>query len=260
MHPAEPGSALRAGKLMIRLSETREAMGQAAAAEAANWIRALAADHDTVPVIFATGESQLATLRALTAMDDLPWNRVVGFHMDEYIGLPDTHPASFRRYLRENLTSRVRLSRFYEIDGMNSDPRKTCQDYANLLRTHQPLLCLLGIGENGHLAFNDPEEADFNDPEDVKIVSLDVTCRQQQVNEGWFPSVADVPRKAVTLTIPTLFRVPTLVLSVPGPRKAAIVKQTLEEPISTRCPSTILRTHANAIAFLDRESAAQIVP
>lgn len=260
MRTTEPDSSLRAGKLMIHLSESREAMGEAAAAEAASRIRSLAAEHETVPVIFATGESQLATLHALTSTPDLPWNRVIGFHMDEYIGLPENHPASFRRYLRENLTRRVPLRHFYEIAGTNGDPRKTCHDYADLLRAHPPLLCLLGVGENGHLAFNDPGEAHFKDPEAVKIVSLDETCRQQQVNERWFSALDEVPQKAITLTIPTLLRVPTLILSIPGPRKAHIVKRTLEEPVSTRCPSTILRTHPNAIAFLDRESAAEIVP
>jgi glucosamine-6-phosphate deaminase len=252
-------SSFRAGNLVVRVAESREAMGQAAAADAATRIRALANKHEALPIIFATGESQLATLRALTAMADLPWSRIVGFHMDEYIGLPENHPASFRHYLRENLTGRVPLSRFYGIETTNGDPRNTCREYADLLHIHQPLLCLLGIGENGHLAFNDPAEADFNDPEEVKVVSLDETCRQQQVNEGWFQSLTDVPGQAVTLTIPTLLRVPTLILSVPGPRKALIVKRTLEEAISTRCPSTILRTHPDATAFLDRESAAQIL-
>jgi glucosamine-6-phosphate deaminase len=245
-------------KLLIRVSESRKAMGEAAAAEAASRIRALAAEHENVPVIFATGESQLETLRALTAMTDLPWNRVVGFHMDEYIGLPEDHPASFRRYLRENLTRRVPLLRFYEIAATNGDPRKVCRDYADLLHADQPLLCLLGIGENGHLAFNDPGEADFSDPKEVKVVSLDPVCRQQQVNEGWFRNLTEVPSQAITLTIPTLLRVPSLILSVPGPRKARIVKRTLEEPIATQCPSTILRTHPHAIAFLDQESAIML--
>lgn len=252
------GSSFRAGNLVIHVADSREAMGQAAAAEAATRIRALADKHETLPLIFATGESQLATLRALTAIADLPWSRIVGFHMDEYIGIPESHPASFRHYLRENLTGRVHLSRFYEIDTGKGDPRETCREYGDLLHTHGPLLCLLGIGENGHLAFNDPAEADFNDPEEVKVVSLDDTCRQQQVNEGWFQDLTEVPRQAITLTIPTLLRVPTLILSVPGPRKALIVKRTLQEPIATKCPSTILRSHPDAIAFLDRESAAQI--
>jgi glucosamine-6-phosphate deaminase len=260
MGQVHTGSALRAGNLTVRVSESREAMGRDAAAEAASRIRALAVEHKTVPVIFATGESQLATLHALTEMTDLPWDRVVGFHMDEYLDLPENHPASFRRYLRENLVRRVPLLKFYEIAATDDDPQNICRDYASLLREHKPLLCLLGIGENGHLAFNDPGEADFNDPEDVKIVSLDGTCRQQQVNEGWFPKLEEVPLKAVTLTIPTLLRVPTLIASVPGVRKAHIVKRTLEEPVSTECPSTILRTHSSAIAFLDRESAAEIVP
>jgi glucosamine-6-phosphate deaminase len=147
---------------------------------------------------------------------------------------------------------------FFEVDGTASDPERACQTYADTLRSANPQLCLLGIGENGHLAFNDPPVADFNDPLDMKIVELDDVCRQQQAAEGWFKSFQDVPSHAMTLTIPTLFRVPKLILSVPGPRKAKIIRRTLEEPISTACPATILRTHPDATIYLDRESAAEL--
>src|SRR6185437_16392052 len=171
---------------------------------------------------------------------------VDGFHMDDYVGLPLDHPASFRAYLEEKLVKRVPMHSFAHIDGLAPDPAQTCRDYAKQLRAANPQLCLLGIGENGHLAFNDPGEADFNDPLDMKIVHLDMLCRQQQAAEGWFKRVEDVPDRAMTLTIPPLFRVPKLIASVPGPRKAKIVRRTLEEPITTDCPATILRTHPDA--------------
>jgi glucosamine-6-phosphate deaminase len=253
-----PAASFRAGMLDVRIYANREAMGAAAAAQMANRLHWLAKQHETVPVIFATGESQLPMLRALTSIADLPWTQMIGFHMDEYIGLPVDHPASFRRYLRDNLARHVPLRQFYEIDGSNGDPETVCHSYADRLHAHPPLLTALGIGENGHLAFNDPDEANFRDPVPVKVVSLDAACRQQQVNEGWFSKLADVPRQAITLTIPTLFRVPELIVSVPGPRKAKIVREALEGPISPKCPATILRTHSNAIVFLDEESAAEV--
>jgi len=258
MNVIEPKASLRVGTLNIKVFGTREEMGAAAAAHAAGSMIALATAKDTLPIIFATGASQLATLAALTATPGLPWNKVVGFHMDEYLGIDDTHPASFQRYLRENLTSKVAMREFHGIMGTPASAEQTCSAYAAMLRSHAPKLCLLGIGENGHLAFNDPAEADFNDPLDIRIVELDDVCRGQQFSEGWFPSLAEVPHRAITLTIPTLFRVPELILSVPGPRKAHIVKRTLEETISTACPATIMRTHPNATVYLDGESAAEL--
>jgi len=253
-----PITSFKVGTLVVEVYEDRTALGQAAATVAANRLRELAKQHETVPVIFATGDSQRATLHALAAMADVPWNQVIGFRMDEYVGLPEDHPASFSRYMRENLTSRVQLRQMYEIDGAEANVQKTCREYAELIRTHAPLLCLLGVGENGHLAFNDPAEARFDDPADVKQVTLDILCRQQQVNEGAFASVAEMPERAITITVPALFRVPELVLSIPGPRKAQIVKRTLYDPISTACPATILRRHPNATVFLDRDSAAEL--
>jgi glucosamine-6-phosphate deaminase len=258
MNEIEPKATLRVGTLNIKVFGTREEMGQAAATHAARSMLALAAGKESLPIIFATGASQLATLSALTAMPGLPWDKVVGFHMDEYLGISDTHPASFRRYLRENLTNKVPMRQFHGIDGTASRADETCRAYAELLRSHAPKLCLLGIGENGHLAFNDPAEANFNDPLEIRIVALDDVCRGQQFSEGWFPSLAEVPNRAITLTIPTLFRVPELILSVPGPRKAQIVKRTLHDAVSTECPATILRSHGNATVYLDRESSAEL--
>jgi glucosamine-6-phosphate deaminase len=178
--------------------------------------------------------------------------------MDEYVGISANHPASFRGYLRERLTGKVPMKEFFEIDGSAPDPELTGREYAERLRSAGPQLCLLGIGENGHLAFNDPLVADFADPLDVKTVQLDEACRRQQVAEGWFGRVEEVPQYAITLTIPALFRVPKLIVSVPGKRKAEIVRRVLEEPVSTRCPATILRTHPDATVYLDLESAREL--
>ena len=240
--------------LPIYAAETAQDLGSAAAEYAASEMRALAQVHPLLSIVFATGTSQLETLRALTAIPGLPWDRVIGFHLDEYVGIGADHPASFRRYLRQELVERVPLSQFNPVEGDAADPEAFCDQYAELLRAHPPQLCLLGIGENGHLAFNDPGVADFNDPKDVKIVALDRECRQQQVNEGWFASLDEVPRRAMTLSISALMRIPSLVVSVPGERKARIVERTLYEEISTRCPATILRTHLNTRLYVDRAS------
>ena len=249
----------RAGLLECEIHPSREAAGAAAAAAAAENLRRLhLASTATFSVIFATGASQLPTLAALTSTPGLPWRSLCGFHLDEYVGLSPDHPASFRRYLREHLTQRVPLAEFHEIDGMASDADRMCREYIASLRSHNPELCLLGIGENGHIAFNDPGEADFDDPQGMKSVELDPMCRQQQLAEGWFATLEEVPRRAFALTIPTVMKVPKLIVSVPGPRKARVVRRVLEEPISTACPATILRTHPNATIYLDRESAAEL--
>lgn len=254
----EPAEArhLQVGTLKLEVHSTRAAAGAAAARAVAREMNELASRLEVIAVIFATGASQFDVLAALTSRKDLPWDRVCGFHMDEYLGIDRKHKASFRRYLEERLTGKTNMAEFWEVDGNAADPEQTCREYAERLRLANPQLCLLGIGENGHLAFNDPAVADFNDPLDVKIVHLDDDCRRQQAAEGWFKELRDVPESAITLTIPTLFRVPKLIVSVPGPRKAEIMRRTLTEPISTNCPATILRTHPDATVYLDSESAA----
>jgi glucosamine-6-phosphate deaminase len=246
------------GTLKIEIHPSSEAAGEAAAQAAAQTLQQLDAARESIGVIFATGASQLNTLHALNGMGNLPWHKVRGFHMDEYIDITAEHPASFRHYLRENLPQQTLMKEFSAIDGTAPDPQQVCRDYAEKLRSADPQLCLFGVGENGHLAFNDPEEADFNDPLDMKIVHLDIVCRQQQAAEGWFKTFEDVPERAITLTIPALFRVPKLIAIVPGPRKAKIIRRTLEETISTDCPATILRTHPDVTLYLDTESAAEL--
>ena len=258
MPPDQDVTRVSFGNLKVEIHRDRKAAGAAAAQAAADELQWQMDGGGNIGVIFATGASQLETLDALTSIPGLPWDRVVGFHMDEYIGLDENHPASFRRYMREKLSGRVAMRQFHEIDGNAADVEAFSRDYAKALERNEPALCLLGIGENGHLAFNDPAEADFDDPFLMKVVTLDDVCRQQQVAEGWFGGRGEVPLQALTLTIPALLRVPKLLASVPGSRKAAVVRRTLEEPISTKCPSTILRTHGDVTIYLDADSAAEL--
>lgn len=252
-------NAFRVGTMNVEIHADREALGKAAARAAAGALQRLGEKQQAVAAIFATGASQLATLDALTRIEGIPWDKIRGFHLDEYVGLPINHIASFRAYLRKNLTTKVAMKEFFEIDGTAPDLENVCSTYSSRLRAEVPQLCLLGIGENGHLAFNDPAIADFHDRLDVKVVELDDECKQQQVAEGWFTGLAEVPQRAISLTIPALLRVPKLIVSVPGPRKARVVRRTLEEEISTRCPATILRTHPDVTVFLDKDSATELV-
>ena len=251
-------NAFRVGTMNVEIHPDRETLGKAAARAAAEALHRLAEKQETVAAIFATGASQLATLDALTRIEGIPWRKVHGFHLDEYVGLPIDHIASFRAYLRKNLTEKVSMKEFYEIDGTAPYPDDVCRVYSNRLRTEAPQLCLLGIGENGHLAFNDPATADFQDPVEVKVVELDDECKQQQVAEGWFGGPDEVPQRAISITISALLRVPKLIVSVPGTRKARVMRRTLEEVISTRCPATILRTHPDVTVYLDKDSAAEL--
>ncbi len=256
--PYQSATRFNAGTIKLEIHPTGKAAGEAAGHAAAEELRRLGQLGQSIGVIFATGASQLDTLDVLTSLPDVPWSLMQGFHMDEYVGLAEDHKASFRRYLRKSLTGRVHMQEFSEINGNAENLFEYGNEYMRKLTLADPKLCLLGIGENGHLAFNDPAEADFNDPLGIKVVTLDDACRQQQVSEGWFATRDDVPRQALTLTIPTLFRVPKLIVSVPGHRKAEAVRRTFEEPISTACPSTILRTHPDVTIYLDVDSAAQL--
>jgi glucosamine-6-phosphate deaminase len=256
--PVTESQRFRREKLNVEVYSSREQAAAAAAEAAAREIKRLERENATISVIFATGASQLSTLRALTEIADMPWDRIEGFHMDEYAGISPEHRASFRRYMRTELTEKVGMLRFHEINGNAPSAEQECREYGTALRLARPQLCLLGIGENGHLAFNDPGVADFEDPLDMKVVDLDNECKEQQVAEGWFASVKEVPAQALTLTIPTLLRVPKLIVSVPGSRKAGIVKRALNEAISKDCPATILRTHPDATLYLDGESAAEL--
>jgi glucosamine-6-phosphate deaminase len=247
----------QAGSLKFEIHPTRNAAGEAAAQAVAQAIHHFGSSGSDVGIIFAAAASQIETLRALTAMPDLPWKQVLGFHMDSYVGLPDDHPASFIYFLRQHLTGHVAMKQFFGIDGTAPDPELVCRAYAERLLSAKPQLCLAGIGENGHLAFNDPP-ADFHDPLEVKVVPLDSVTRAQQVAEGWFKSLESVPTEAITLTVPAVLRAQKVIASVPGGRKAEIIRRVVEEAISPNCPATILRNHPDATVYLDADSAAAL--
>jgi glucosamine-6-phosphate deaminase len=245
-------------KLKIEIHPDSKSAGEDAARAVAQVIHESAQANADVGVVFAAAASQLHLLRALVSTKNLPWNKLLGFHLDEYVGISADHPASFRRFLRENLTQHVTMRKFFEMDGNASDPHQACREYAEKLQAANLSIGLIGIGENGHLAFNDPPEADFNDPLIVKTVHLDQVCKQQQVAEGWFRKIEDVPTLAMTLTISAIMRIPKLIVSVPGIRKASIIRTALHDPVSTACPATILRTHPDATVYLDRDSASAL--
>ncbi len=248
--------------LRVVVHEDRAALGQAAAALVARSIAARQAEAGSATVIFAAAPSQDEFLDALAAPGAVDWSRLVGFHMDEYLGLDAGHPASFRRYLREHLFDRVGLAgdRLRLIPGEDvKRPLATCLLYEAFLNASPADVVCAGIGENGHLAFNDPPVADFRDPVKVKIVRLDDACRAQQVNDGCFASIDEVPLHAYTLTIPALLAAPVVSLCVPGSRKAEAVRATLRDPIGEACPATALRRHPGAVLHLDRDSAARVL-
>ncbi len=242
-------------QLRVRVFAERTEAGQAAGLGAAAAIQSAIARQGSARLILASAPSQNESLEALAGAA-LDWSRVTVFHMDEYAGLPASHSASFRHYQEERVLSRIRPAAFHGILGETTDVDAECRRYAGLLAESPIDVVCLGIGENGHIAFNDPPVADFADPYLIKPVELDDDCRRQQVNDGCFPDFASVPRHALTLTIPALMSGRELFCMVPGPRKAAAVRDTLRGPISTACPASILRRHAAATLFLDQDSAA----
>jgi glucosamine-6-phosphate deaminase len=241
-------------QLPVEVFPDNASLGRAAAEAAARILRAAITERSQANLILATGNSQLSFYVALRETGDIDWQKVSLFHMDEYLGMAPDHPASFRRYLHERIVDFVRPAAFYGIAGDAPDPEHECRRYAALLRSHPADLCCLGIGENGHLAFNDPAYAQFDDPAWVKIVQLDETSRRQQVGEGYFASVADVPTHAITLTIPALLAARQVLAIVPEKRKAPAVRDALSGPITQDSPASILRTVAHARLYLDIDS------
>ena len=246
--------------LPISIYRTNEELGAAAAVEAAQVIRRAAARHGVANIIIATGNSQLTFLAALRADASIPWPQVNVFHMDEYVGLDPHHPASFPLFLKRNLIDHIQPMAFYPVPGNASDIESACKEYAELLRAHPADLCALGFGENGHIAFNDPPFADFDDPLWVKLVQLDQASRRQQVGEGHFHRLDEVPTHAMTLTIPALLSAKQMLCIVPEARKANAVERCLRGPITQDCPGSILRQTPHARLFLDAESAAKAFP
>lgn len=243
------------GTLRLRVFDKREDMGRAAATSAAATLRRLLAAKDEVNAVFAAAPSQNEALQVLVAEPGIDWTRVNGFHMDEYVGLPMGHPQSFGAFLTRALFSRLPFKSAYLMDGM-AEPAVECGRYAALLRTHPADLVILGIGDNAHIAFNDPPVADFNDPLLVKPVVLDDACRNQQVNDGCFPDFASVPEQAITLTVPALLAAENIVCIVPGVRKAQALRDALTGPIEVACPASILRQSAGVEMYADAEAAS----
>ncbi len=243
-------------KLNVKIFENRTAMGVDAARDVASQMRRLLAEKPVINMIFAAAPSQSDFLAALIAETDIDWKRVNVFHMDEYIGIGNDHPQSFAKFVKTHVADKFRVGAFYPLNGACENVSAECARYEKLLRDFPVDIVCMGIGENGHIAFNDPGVADFTDPVYVKTAKLDEVCRNQQVNDGCFPTIDDVPKYAMTLTVPALVAAPKLFCIVPAPTKAKAVKATLAGEITDLCPATILRTREDAMLYLDRDSAA----
>jgi len=246
----------RVDLLSVEVHASKPELGRAAGERAAALIRAALERRGRARLVVGTGPSQNWTIDALVSAPGLDWTRVELFHMDEYVGLPATHPASFRRFLKECLADRVKPGAVHYLKGDAPDADAECRRYAGLLGEAAIDICFIGFGENGHIAFNDPHVADFRDPLPVKRVAMDERCRLQQVGEGHFAGLDAVPPEALTLTCPALMAAEHLICSVPDRRKAEAVHAALEGPISERCPASLVRTHADAVLYLEPESAS----
>lgn len=244
--------------MQIVISETKAELGQRAARHAAEVIRRNIGERGEANIVVATGASQFEMLAELVVAPGIEWGRVTAFHLDEYVGLSQSHPASFRRYLEERFVSRLPspLRAFHAING-ESDVTVECRRLNTLIADLAIDLALVGIGENGHLAFNDPP-ADFATEEPYIVVNLDEACRRQQLGEGWFPTLEEVPTRAISMSIRQILQAKSLIVSVPDERKSSAVKNALEGPVSNLAPASILQTHPDARFFLDRASASQL--
>lgn len=256
MYLSGPDTMYHREGMKINIFDTPAELGHAAAEEAAAVVRSALIERGHARIIVATGNSQLHTVQAFTNAPAIDWNAVEVFHLDEYVGISADHPASFRRWIREKFVDRVRPGGAHYLEGDAPDLTRELEQYAALLNEAPIDLTFIGIGENGHIAFNDPHVADFADPLTVRRVTLDEACRKQQVGEGHFPTLSDVPEEALTLTCSALLRMGRWICSVPELRKAEAVRATLEGPISTACPASLIRTHNDASLYLDRESSS----
>jgi len=253
----QPIKTFAEDQLEVQIYCSREEMGQAAADFVEKQLNEAIQQKGSANLILATGTSQFSYLEALKEKK-IDWDKITVFHLDEYKGISDSHPASFRKYLNERILQTVKPGKVYLINGDAENMDEMLSEYEALLKRHPIDIACIGIGENGHIAFNDPPVADFNDPHLIKIVELDEACRNQQLGEGWFPTFDDVPKEAVSLTITAIMNCKVISCVVPDERKSTAVQHTLKNEISTVCPATILRKHPNAIIFLDEAAASKI--
>ncbi len=247
----------KVNKLGVYIHNDRESMGKAAAKDAAARINAVIAKNGVANVVFAAAPSQNETLKYLLE-EDVDWSKVRGFHQDEYIGLDPEHPAGFGNFLNRAIFHKVPFMELHYLLCSPEEAEAKCEEYAELLKQYPIDLIFLGFGENGHMAFNDPAVADFNDPKMVKIVELDDICRQQQVNDGCFGHISEVPKQAMTLTMSFIMSVPHAIATVPTRRKANAVLGALCGEVTTECPASVLRNHKNAALYLDITSAHKL--
>lgn len=246
---------LKKDNLTVEIYENRTLMGEAAARDIKAKIMELLSQKAQINMIFAAAPSQNDVLKSLVEDKEIEWSRVNAYHMDEYIGLDKDAPQGFGNFLKEHIFGLVPFKSVNYIDITAVDPEKEAERYGKLLNENTTDIVVMGIGENGHIAFNDPPVADFKDTRIVKPVKLDEVCRQQQVNDGCFKSIEDVPTHAITLTVPTLVRAPYLFCIVPASTKARAVYETMNGSIDEHCPASVLRTHDNAKLYLDNESS-----
>jgi glucosamine-6-phosphate deaminase len=245
--------------MLLKVFSDRATLGQAAAEQAAVAIRRAKAEHGNARIIAATAASQLEFLDALTKSPGIDWSRVEVFHLDEYIGLPATHPGSFRKMLLEQLVQKTGISHYHLLDGDAADPSEVVSRVGTQLASRLVDIAFLGIGENGHIAFNDPP-ADFETEEPYIIVKLDEACRQQQVGEAWFAEISQVPKQAISMSARQILKAREILVVVPGPRKAQAVKACFEGPIGPMAPASILRKHPNVTLYLDKDSSSLLSP
>jgi glucosamine-6-phosphate deaminase len=248
---------LKIGALAVSVHPSNQSLGEAAAHNVAATLRAEIARQGEAAIILATGNSQLSFMRHLRQLPEIAWDKISVFHMDEYLGMDEAHPASFRHYIRQNLINHVHPRAFFGMAGDEATAEAEIERYTALLAQHRPCCCVMGIGENGHLAFNDPP-ADFETRATVHVVQLDHACRQQQVGEGHFANLAAVPMHALSLTIHALLQPPKLFVVVPESRKAKAVADALGGPVSPHCPASILQVCAHAHLYLDEDSSATL--
>lgn len=252
--PLADTQTIKVEDLSVRIAPSAEELTRDAATLARDYLRSLLQQQATVSLILATGNSQLKFLEKIVSSDELDWSRIIVFHLDEYLGISADCLGSFRYYLHTKVERRLRSSNFHYIRGDAPQPLAECSRYSDLLQQQTIDLCMLGIGDNGHLAFNEPTVSDFNDPLAIKLVRLEPKTRQQQVNGGYFPNLQAVPQYAYTLTIPTICAAKKIFCLAGGSHKAEVVRQTLTRAIAPSFPATILRTLPQATLFCDRDS------